>query len=347
MDPAVGGGGPDVVEEVAKAPDRAVRGHGGQREFRPRRDRTPEGVKAPDPSRDAVEGIVFAELKCVLERRPVDAAESARVRAERLRRVARQGSPTVEVEGRDREAFAPPDQSPGELVAVAPRATRARVEEHADDGKLDRAPGALRAEESGGAGDGVPAAGSARPFEVTPPAVQGYPEVRVALAGDLRHELRRGVEPGRIDREVLERPALPEIEQLVRPLPNRLHGPELPDGGVVNDVQVPVLFLTVRPIRCRAANRRFREHSRQAEPGACACVGGPPATAGRIFGSVREGNRPPGRDPTASRGVRTRPEIGYFPALRTLGGPVRTGWGATRGGRPGRARAPAGAPAGA
>ena len=287
------------------------------------------------------------KLEHLLERGPVDAGEPARVRAERLRRVARQGSPAVEVEGRGREALAPPDRASGELVPVAPRAPRARVEEHADDGELDGAPGALRAEESGAAGDGVPAAGSVRPFEVTPPAVQGYPEVRVALAGDFRHETRRGVEPGRIDGEVLEPPALCAIEELVRPLPNRLDGPELPDGGVVNDVHVPVPFLTMRPSRGRAANRGCREPLRQAEPVACAPPGGPHATDGRNFRAARVENRSPGRCPAASRGVRRRPEIGYFPAPRILCGPVRTGGGPTRGGRPGRAPAPVGAPMGA
>jgi len=73
----------------------------------------------------------------------------------------------------------------------------------------------------------------------------------MALAGDFRHEPRRRVEPGRIGREVLERPALPEIEQLVRSFPNRLDGPQLPDGGVVDDVQFPVSFMRLSRYRVR------------------------------------------------------------------------------------------------
>ena len=75
------GSGPDMVEEMAKAPHLALRRIDPARELRPCRDRAPEGVQAPDPPRDSEQRVVSAELKRPLERSPVDAAEPGRVRA--------------------------------------------------------------------------------------------------------------------------------------------------------------------------------------------------------------------------------------------------------------------------
>ena len=262
--------GANVVEEVAELPHGSAGRFGATLEFRPRGDRAPEGAKASDPTGDAVQGIASAQLKRAFEGGPVHAPEGARIRPERPGGIARQGSPAVEIEGRNREALAASDLRPGALVAVSPGAPRACVEEHADDGELEGASGAFRLRQARVLGNGVPAAASVRAFEMAPAAVQGDPEIRKALARDFRNEVCRVIEPGFVDCKMFERPSQAELEQLVRPFPDRLDGPEVAQGRVFDDVHSPVASdlgnrLGCAPARgCPPANRRRRAGARQA-----------------------------------------------------------------------------------
>ena len=175
---------------------------------------------------EADERIVDADLEAARQLVRIERHQRLRIDAERVVRPAGKGAADEQVEARQGEPLRARVGLAGAALVIAPVGSGAGVEQHADDGEIERG-----AAHGGGVrpidrlGDRRPAVDAAG-GEMAPAAVEGNVEIGISGTRGGHHLVGAGVEAIAIDREMIEPPGEPMPQEPVRALAHRRSGEE-------------------------------------------------------------------------------------------------------------------------
>ena len=136
-----------------------------------------------------------------------------------------------QTEARHRESLGATERCPRRRIDVAPVGPGPGVEQDAGDHEVDPGSRPLVGVEPVEGARQIGEAGGPSGVEVAPATVRRDDAVRIPLAGDGGHQIGSRVEPGQVDREVLETAGEPARQHRAGALADRLGTPEIVERG--------------------------------------------------------------------------------------------------------------------